>query len=88
MRFWSTLIVVVSVTGLPGSAHAICSTLVLCKIDQAGNKHCETFRNVCKEAPPEKKYSMELKDLSLEDVQKISDLLDLHLDASKLDNNQ
>jgi hypothetical protein len=91
MRFWSTL-VVVSAIGLPSSAHAICSSPVLCKIDRTGKKHCETFQNVCKElAPkglaPQTKYSMQLNDLTLEDVQRISDLLELHVDAGKFDSN-
>jgi hypothetical protein len=94
MRFCSALIVVVSAVGLPSSAHAICSSPVLCKIDQAGKRHCETFKNVCKELTPQssglapqKKYSMKLNDLTLEDVQRISDLLELHIDASKFDSN-
>jgi hypothetical protein len=90
MRLWPVLTAAfLSVVGLPNSARAICSSPTLCWVDQAGNRLCRTFNNVCKavrpRVPSPGTYSIELKDLTKEDVQKISDLLGLEIDASKLD---
>ena len=79
-----------SAIGLPDSAYAICTSPTLCWVDQAGNRHCKTFNNVCKEVPPQgvATYSIELKDLTRGDVQKISNLLSLQIDASKFEAEQ
>jgi len=66
--------------GQPVSAYAICQDIRICWTRPT--PHCEIYHNVCKEVPPQtaeatgqNKYSIEVKDLSWEELQRTFDLL-------------
>jgi hypothetical protein len=82
----------VLLTGLPMSAHARCSDMTVCRTDpSSGRKVCQTFHNVCslvplsmtEEAkPPPPGFSVNLKNLDQEQLQKVMDALGV--DKSKV----
>jgi hypothetical protein len=74
MRFGAVLLLA---TGLPISAYAKCGDFKICWALPIG--HCDIYHNVCKEVPPQgsaqNKYSIEVLDLSREELQKTMDFL-------------